>query len=54
MMSTFLCVIFGDRRISCFEVTEGEPPRVPLSQEAKKSPVPIGLKNIGNEQSTPR
>ena len=27
---------FGDRRMSCFEVIEGEPPWVPLSQEAKK------------------
>ena len=44
---------FGDRRMSCFEVIEGEPPWVPLSQEAKNQ-VSVGLKNIGNEQSTPR
>ena len=49
----YLCN-FGDRRMSCFEVIEGEPPRVPLSQETKKSPVSIGVKNIDNEQSTPR
>ena len=49
----FVCN-FGDRRMSCFEVIEGEPPRVPLSQEAKTSPVSTGLKNIGSEQSSPR
>ena len=45
---------FSDRRMNGFEVIEGVPPRVSLSQEAKKSPASIGLKNIGNEQSTPR
>ena len=38
---------FGDRSMSWFEVIEREPPRVLLSQEAKTSPVSIGLKNIG-------
>ena len=35
------------------EIGNDEPPWVPLSQEAK-NPVSVGLKNIGNEQSTPR
>ena len=43
---------FGDRRMSCFEVIEGEPPWVPCHR--KQNPVSVGLKNIGNEQSTPR
>ena len=49
----FVCN-FGDRRMSCFEVIEGASEGPPVAGSKKKSPISIGLKNIGNEQSTPR